>query len=261
MRFLVSLLLLPFFTQAQILNIDKVDTSAYVNKKVFAFNFGTGLEVDRQQATVWDMSNSLDASLQKMKELLIFSSGYRFTYNGPSDILNTGYFHLRFRHDYKNTLHPESYLQYQWDTKLGMNRRALAGANIRWNNYLHPKLNLIVATGFFFEDEKWDYSAVPPADIPAHAHDIENKYIRSNSYIKFEFKAGDRCDLFFTTYFQFRPDKNYASYRIANTVKWSAEIAKHLNFELNFNSVYDAHPVVPIEHYYYSLQNTLVLKF
>jgi len=82
---------------AQIISIDKSDTSDYAKKTQFNFNFSTGLEVDKQQTTLWDATNTAEMMLQKNKDLFLFAASYRFTYNGPDDILNAGYFHLRYR--------------------------------------------------------------------------------------------------------------------------------------------------------------------
>ncbi|MCX6291248.1 MAG: hypothetical protein NT126_05740 [Bacteroidetes bacterium] len=238
----------------------KTDTSDYVHHPVFSLNIGSGLEIDRQKITVYDASNSLDASLQKFRELFIFSSGFRFTYNGPSDILNTGFFHLRFRYDYKNTLHPETFLQYQWDSRRGIVQRKLAGANLRWNNYLHPKLNLILASGFMVEAEQWNYIAVDSEKIPVNAPDIKNLFLKSNNYVKLEYKVSDHSDLFFTTFVQFRPNAFYRYPRIANSVKWNVDVTRHLSISFDYSSVYDTKPVVPIDRFYYSISNSLVYK-
>ncbi len=254
------LMLFPAGMHAQILNIDKVDTSEYVHKGVFSLNFGSGLEIDKQKKTVYDATNTLDLSLQKYKELYIFSSSQRFTYNGPSDILNTGFLHLRFRHDYKNFIHPEMFGQYQWDTQRGIEHRQLAGANLRWNNYLHPKLNFIIATGVMYEQEQWNYVAADSSKIPKDGSGVKVEYIKSNSYIKFEWKVGDHSDMFFTTFVQMRPDAFYKYPRIANSLKWSVNITKHLSFDFNFSSVYDTRPVVPIDNFYFSVSNAIVYK-
>jgi hypothetical protein len=127
-------------TQAQIINIDKSDTADYNKKTQFNFNFSTGLEVDKQQITLWDATNTAEAMLQKNKDLFLFAASYRFTYNGPDDILNAGYFHLRYRSHYKDKFQPEPFLQYQWDNKRGLEMRYLGGANIRYNMWKGDKL-------------------------------------------------------------------------------------------------------------------------
>ena len=85
----------PLFTCSQILNIDKTDTNAYSPKAGYNFNLSMGLEIDKQKTTLYDATNTAAFSMQKNKELLIVAGSYRFTYNGPEDILNAGYIHLR----------------------------------------------------------------------------------------------------------------------------------------------------------------------
>src|SRR5882724_11234539 len=92
---LCSLFALP--SMAQIINIDKTDTSDYIKKAVWNGNIALGLEVDKQKTTLADASNFVDISLQKYKELFVFSASNRFTYAGAQDFLNTGYIHLRWR--------------------------------------------------------------------------------------------------------------------------------------------------------------------
>src|SRR5262245_26871047 len=118
---------------SQILNIDKIDTSAYVHKAKISLNLNSGLEVDKQKTNLYDATNTLQMMWQQYKELFIVAGSYRFTYNGPDDILNAGYFHVRFRHDYKNKIQPEAFFQYSWDSDRGIIHRILAGANIRYN--------------------------------------------------------------------------------------------------------------------------------
>src|ERR1700733_12311201 len=81
---------------AQILTIDKTDTSEYQKKTVFQGNLSVALEGDKQKELLLDASNSLDLQLQHYKELFILAASYRFTYNGGQDFLNSGYIHLRW---------------------------------------------------------------------------------------------------------------------------------------------------------------------
>ena len=141
--FVTSCSLLLLFTSsanAQIINIDQTDTAAYVKKAAWDGNISLGIEVDKQKATLFDASNFANASLQKYKEFFIVSASERFTYNGDNSFLNKGYIHLRWRHNYKEQLHPESFVQYQWDDALGMVHRFVAGENLRYN-FWHRQLN------------------------------------------------------------------------------------------------------------------------
>lgn len=76
---------LPLFlyhASAQIINIDKTDTSDYAKKADWNASVSLGLEVDKQKSAQVDASNYLDASLQKYRRLYILSASNRFTYNG-----------------------------------------------------------------------------------------------------------------------------------------------------------------------------------
>ncbi|MBV9986518.1 MAG: DUF481 domain-containing protein, partial [Chitinophagaceae bacterium] len=183
------LAILPASVFGQILNIDRSDTADYVKKAKLDFHFSTGLEIDKQRITLYDATNTAEMMLQQKKELLIAAASYRFTYNGPDDILNAGYFHLRYRHDYKNKFQPETFLQYQWDNKRGLESRALAGANLRYNFWKGDQWEINAGIGLMYEAEKWNYTAVDSAKIPADASPVVNHLIKLNSYIRLDWKA------------------------------------------------------------------------
>ncbi|MEO7531575.1 MAG: DUF481 domain-containing protein [Sediminibacterium sp.] len=258
--YIVTLILwlLPFAVSAQILNIDKSDTSDYVNKAKTSFNFSTGLEIDKQQTTLYDATNTAELMLQKKKELLIFAASYRFTYNGPDDILNAGYFHLRFRHNYKNKYQPETFLQYQWDNKRGLSYRALAGMNLRYNFYKGDTWDFNAGLGLMYEEEKWNYDGVDSSKLPSNLAPITNRLVKLNSYIRVNWKASENSDVILSVFLQTRP--NMFKPRIAPSVQWNINAGKHVGFSISFAGIYDEAPVVPIHKFYYSLSNSIMVK-
>src|ERR1700752_14670 len=82
---------------AQILDINIKDTADYTRKAKWNYSFFTGLEINQQKTTLYDATNTAVVTLQKLKNLFLLSGNYRFTYNGPSDILNSGFCHIRYR--------------------------------------------------------------------------------------------------------------------------------------------------------------------
>jgi hypothetical protein len=253
------LLLFPFINFGQILNIDKSDTSDYVSKTKTTFNFSTGLEIDKQQTTLYDATNTAELMLQKKKELFILAGSYRFTYNGPDDILNAGFIHLRFRHNYKNKYQPESFIQYQWDNKRGLEYRAVGGINLRYNFWKGDKWDLNAGLGLMYEEEKWNYAGVDSNKIPSNPLPISNKLIKINSYIRIGWKASENSDIAFNVFLQTRPGMFQP--RIAPGIQWNIAAGKHIGFVMSFAGIYDEAPVVPINHFYYSLSNSIVVKF
>jgi hypothetical protein len=242
----------------QIISVDKSDTSNYSNKTKVTLAFSTGLEVDKQQITLYDATTTAEMSLQKKKELFIIGSSYRFTYNGPDDILNAGYIHLRFRHNYRNKYQPESFVQYQWDNKRGLIYRALAGMNLRYNFFKGDTWDVNAGLGLMYEEEKWNYAAVDSSKLPLNTSPITNKLIKINSYIRVNWKASENSDVAISVFVQTRP--GIFKPRIAPNLQWTINAGKHIAFSISFAGIYDVAPVVPIHKFYYSLSNSIVVK-
>lgn len=259
-RLLIPLLcFMPYFVSSQILNIDKSDTCDYSSKAKFNLNLTSGLEVDKQKTTVYDATNTLEAMWQKSRNLLIAAASYRFTYNGPDDILNAGFLHLRYRYNYKNLIQPEPFIQYQWDSKRGIRHRFVTGMNARYNVFKGSAWDFNAGLGVMYENELWGYDAVNAALIPVNAGLVSNQSVKANSYLRFDVKANEISLISFSTFFQnsFRT----FSPRIAPHVQWDLNAGKHLAYSISLSGMYDTHPVVPIDKFYYSLSNNLVLKF
>ena len=245
--------------QSQILNIDKTDTSAYDRHSKINLLINSGLEIDKQRTTLYDASNAVETLWQDYKELFILAGSYRFTYNGPADILNAGYIHLRYRHGYKNKLQPEPFIQYQWDSERGIIHRFLSGANLRYNLLKGNSFDFNAGLGLMFESEKWNYVAVDSLKIPAGASTITTRFTKLNSYLRFDWRTSKNSSITFSSFLQTRFTKFWP--RIAPQVQWDIKAGKHVGFSIGFTGVYDTHPVVPIERFYYSLTNSLQLSF
>jgi hypothetical protein len=201
------ILLMSLSVRGQILNIDKTDTADYVRQTKTSFNLNAGLEIDQQKQTLYDATNTAGMLLQHYKELLIMAASYRFTYNGPDDILNAGYIHLRFRHNYKNRIQAEPFVQYQWDNKRGIRHRALGGINARYNFWKGDHFDLNCGVGPMYEMEKWDYTGVDSLKIPSNAQPVVNRLFKINSYVRLDWKISANSDLTFNVFVQTRPDR------------------------------------------------------
>ena len=253
----IQILSLP--GMSQILNIDKTDTSDYIRKSKVSLAFNTGLEVDKQKTTLYDATNTLEVMWQEYKELFILAGSYRFTYNGPADILNAGYIHLRYRHNYKNKIQPEPFVQYQWDSERGIVYRTLAGANARYNLLRGDRFNFNAGLGLMHESEKWNYNGVDSSKIPSNSKPIIRNLVKINSYLRLDWKPNSANDVTFNLFFQTRPDKFKP--RIAPHAQWDIKAGKHLAFSVSFTGLYDTAPVVPIAKFYYSFSNSIQLSF
>ena len=244
---------------AQIINIDRTDTSQYSRKALWRGTIALGLEVDKQKTTLFDASNYLDVLVQKNKELVILSASDRFTYNGPQDFLNEGFFHLRWRHNYKDHVQPESYVQYQWDDKRGLVRRFVSGMNARFDFWHQHQWEIAIASGVMFENELWNYTGVDSAKIPVNPVDQERNAVKSNTYVKWEGKISAMSTVAAVIFYQAKFN-SFFSPRVAGSVHLNIDISHHFALGINFQGLYDAKPIVPIDRFYYSLSNSLLYK-
>ncbi len=245
---------------SQTISIDKTDTLCYSNKAQWDGNIALGLEVDKQQATLFDASNFVDVSLQQKHELYIFSASNRFTYNGPEDVLNTGYVHLRWRHGYKEQLHPETYVQYQWDNKRGIVHRFVTGANLRYNFWHHKMWELTFASGLMYENERWDYSGVDTNKIPLVHPDIQTNVLKSNNYIKWDGRISSASNIAIALFYQ-ASFKDFFEPRVMLNVNLDVNVSKHFAVGFRYAGLDDVQPIVPISHFYYTLSNNIIYKF
>lgn len=245
---------------AQIINIDKTDTSDYIKKAIWNGNIALGLEVDKQRTTLADASNFVDISLQKYKELFVFSASNRFTYAGNEDFLNTGYVHLRWRHNYKETFHPETYSQYQWDAERGMIHRFVTGINLRYNFWHRHNWQMALATGIMYENELWDYRAVDSNKIPPNPVQQQSSKFKSNSYLKWEGKLSPVSSISVIIFYQ-APFNDFFTPRISTSIQFNVDISKHFSLNISYSGLYDDKPVVPIFKFYYAFSNNLLYKF
>ncbi|MBS1510935.1 MAG: DUF481 domain-containing protein [Bacteroidetes bacterium] len=261
------LLLFTFFilcaaySHAQILTIDQTDTSDYKHKTVTQGELSIALEGDKQQKLLLDATNTFNYQLQNYKNLLIFSSSYRFTYNGGQDFLNAGHLHLRWRHDYKNTWQPESFVQYQWDGARGMVRRFLAGENVRYGVWHKHEWELSAASGLMYETETWNFTAVDSALKPIIQNQQVTELLKSNNYVKIEGKLSPNTIFSFINFYQTPFNDLFRAFRLASSIRFEVGAGKHFDFTMAFSSLYDSKPVVPITKFYYSFSNGIAYKF
>lgn len=256
---LTFVLMITVSANSQILNIDKSDTSNYSPVTKAKFNLSTGLEIDKQRTTLYDATNTAELLATKNHQLYLLSGSYRFTFNGPQDILNAGFIHLRIRHNYKNTFAPEAFTQYQFDNKRGLQPRFVAGANLRYNFWKQDKIDFNAALGLMYEHEEWNYNGVDSQKIPLVPVPIITNAIKINSYVRLDWKAGNASDLAVTVFVQTKPAKFQP--RVAPLVQWNVKAGKHVGIAISYSGLYDVAPVVPISKFYYTFSQSILLSW
>jgi len=137
--------------------------------------------------------------------------------------------------------------------------RAIAGANIRYNMWKGDKLEFNAGLGLMYEVERWNYDGVDTNKVIFDKTPITNKYIKLNSYVRMDWKPNSNNDIAINVFFQTRPDSFHP--RIAPHIQWNINAGKHVGFSISYSGMYDESPVVPIHNFYFSLSNSILVKF
>ncbi|MFM7053154.1 MAG: DUF481 domain-containing protein [Bacteroidota bacterium] len=245
---------------AQILNVDRTAGNDTTPKRVHAVIALTA-SADKQKKDLVDLSTSADLTSRFSNNVVgVLKLSTDLTTNGEEVIQNAGFMHIRFRDDNTRKLYPETFGQYQWNGVLGMEQRILGGVNLRWLAADKESNNMVVGIGLMYEHEKWNFNGVPDiqnADtLPVQT--VDN--LRVNQYVKWSYRLGTNADFVLANFIQCVAD-DFSKTRIASNVAINFRFFKWLGFSVNYDSVYDFKPVVPISKYYYALKGQLNFEF
>ena len=258
--FFILFLQISFSSFAQVLDADRADNVDTLSKKLNCI-IGLNGSADKQKKNLVDGSTVIDLTYAlPKKHILIFKGNSDFTTNGNEFLQNSGYLHLRYRDDDTRKFSSEYFLQYQWNGLLGMKSRELAGYNYRWmvlDNSI--KNDLFLGLGLMYENENWNYKGVNSSVDYSMYNDTSVTKIRINQYIKSAFFINENVDIVLTNFIQ-SDLKNISKPRISTNAAFNFEMLKHLGLSLNFESMYDFKPVVPIDKFIYSIKLQLNIK-
>lgn len=247
---------------AQILNAERFGKDLDSND-VFTGMVDASYSGARRVTVISSFKLGLDFSVKWKHNELITTGSYSWLLSGRDQIRNEGFLHSRYRYEKPNSaIVPESFFQVQRDAILGMNRRLLAGQNLRIR-IAEDSLGLLYAgIGAFYETELWDYSGVPDADlIPADPVPIETQFIKANLYISARRQITDNFSAGAVVYVQARPDAFIIYPRIASDISINLAISEVIGFKLGFSSVYDRRPIVPIYNFYFNTSTGIQVNF
>ncbi|MEP7141953.1 MAG: DUF481 domain-containing protein [Ferruginibacter sp.] len=241
-----------FHTQAQVLNIDKVSAPSDSAKK-WSVSVQAGADFSSEKKVFdWDAKADITRFI-KGNHLISGVFVNSFLSTSGSDLQNTGFIHIRYRDNDTRKISPEYFTQYQWDNLRGMSNRYLTGANIRIRIKETKTLDLYAGIGLMYEWEKWNFDGVDSAKLPLMRPPfVRSALLKLNQYFKISMKLFKTTDFTFTNYFQARPDKHIVTPRIADFIQWNIPLSKRFSVNFNMESIYDAAPIVPIKHFYYS---------
>lgn len=259
MRFIVFFFLSIVTIKGQILNTDAILRSVDSTKRFYSI-IDFGFNLNKQNTLLISLDSKADFSIRIKQNTIISSSSFALYKTGSVNLVNGGYSHLRFRMLENSKVQPELFFQYQLDGIRGMEERILSGLNCRIRFLEKSKISLFSGLGLMYEYENWNFSGIRPDALPG-TKNVQNSYLKLNSYISFRQKLSEYVVSNFVLYFQTRPDSYFVVPRISSDAQITFKLNKNISFSMRYNLFYDAAPPVPIYNWYYSVINKIVFNF
>jgi hypothetical protein len=220
----------------QVLNTDK--TSNLDSTKKIQSSISLAISTDQQKKSLVDLF-----------------------YAGGVSIQDLGTFQLKNNHRIGKKLFLESFVQYQWDGGLGLDRRALAGMNLVQHFKNTETEDFFMGAGIFMENEAWNFSQVndqtlinnTPINVTHPKLNLTAKYSVVNPTTNYEviIRAFNQSGYF----------ENKLSNRTSVFTTLQFPISKKLTTSFNIDCIYDTAPIVPIDHFHYNYAQALTYSF
>ena len=254
------LISLSFYTNAQVLNVDR-ENGQDSTKKKFLASFTGMFSSDKQKNKFIEFSNTTELDfILKNNYFFVLSNQTDIAYNGKSSIENNGFVQLRFRDNDTRRIAPDAFTQFQWNGIWGLESRSLAGLNARINCLEKKKSDLYVSIGAFYEMERWNTKLSSYAYNTEGASFIYREMFRLNTVAKFAFKLTKKIDFSGISYLQFPLNNHFLNPRWVFDSNLYFEFSKHLNFLIHYDFNYDEYRPLPIDQFYYSLNFGIQVK-
>src|SRR3954454_22932775 len=104
-----------------------------------------------------------------------------------------------------------------------MLHRFVGGENIRYNIDRGSHWDLSAATGVFYEDELWNYTAVDSSKIPPNPVNQPGRELKSNNYVKWEGQLSAVSNITFILFYQ-ASFKDFFKPRRSGTVNFDVAV-------------------------------------
>lgn len=259
------LLLCAFQLKAQVLNVDRsIGGDTVFRRDKFSINLG--FNMDKQRRNLVQLMAQLENDFFFKKKNLIWITllNTDASFNGKAILENNGYFQMRLRDNDTRRMYPDYYLQYQWNAVWGLQRRALAGCNLRFRFWEKRNDDLYASIGAFYEYEKWNPNVSGFGFAQDSLTQVERYIPRLNTSLKTSVKLTSAVDLAATSFIQFPMNqefKNFLSPRWILDMRISFLVTKHLTIQVHYDHSYDGYRPLPIDEYYYNLNVGFLIKF
>ena len=177
-------------------------------------------------------SAAVQLEYKQKKHFVLSVTAYNLAKSANQSILNDGFQHLRYNYDVTEKTVWEVYTQGQYNERVRMRLRLLAGTGFRFKILRGPQTRLYFGASYFYEKTQF-------RELPASLFNH-----RLSFYAAFSRKIGTAGRFASTTYCQ--PIANdLGNIRLASDNALVVPLSKKFAFRANFNCTYDTDPHLP----------------
>jgi hypothetical protein len=251
-------------SNAQILNVEKKrldkadsDSSSYwINNAGINFSVNNRGGAPEAPVELLGLTANADIAFYTPKVSLVLLNHYNYFAVARNPIISFGYSHFRINYLRKNKVSYETYGQHQFDMARGLSSRNLAGAGTRFKLFNNKKLSLVLATGFMYEREVWEFPAQEELSATLALP-------KSSSYISKRVELTEHIDFNAITYFQtgYDPGISKFRHRVSCDANLLVKVTSKLSLKTTFQGAFENRPVVPIAKFIYAVTNGIQLNF
>lgn len=246
-RFLFALfIMMSAGLQAQIVNIEDRRT-AFTDSIGWYEDLSLGFNIVKNTSKIFSVNGSFQLEVLQKNRMLLSITKFNFLDAGETSFINDGFQHIRYNQIIEPWFTYELFGQLQFNEKLAIKIRGLAGTGFRFRFFNRPKRKMYLGITYMYEyDEE-------------SQNEITHRHHRMSSYLSFSIKVGDRARIASTSYFQ-PLWSNFNDYRFSSQNSFVVEIFKNLSFGSTFNFSHDSRASEGAPTDTYSLSNFLRYK-
>ena len=245
------LCLLPAYLSAQIVNVEAKRKTVYADTTGWFGGGDVGFNLNENGKTVLTGIANASVEYWQGKNLWLSLTNYKVVRANREDFVNQGFQHFRYNREWTPKIIREAFIQIQYDQRLGIRLRALAGMGPRFQLLKNEHGHLFFGTLYMYQ-----YEELATAGIIHRDH-------RLSTYLSFRIKIKENARLYGTTYYQ-PLLTNLRITRIASQTALELDFTEKLSFRAAFNIALDnrlSAEVSDVPIAVYSLENGLKWRF
>lgn len=249
LRYLLVLLFITSFTNAQVINVETLRKST--DSTHWTGSVSLDISLIKNTNDIFRIANKAHVQYNDSMNLWLFVNDINLQKIEGNSLVNRGTQHLRYNRRITNLVKWEAFTQVQYDAISDINLRALIGTGPRFKLSENDNYKFYLGTLVMYEHEK-------ASDVVVNRLQED---IRGSAYLSFSLYPTETLSIISTSYYQPRVDK-FKDYRLSSNTSVLFKILDDLAFKTTFNYFFDAFPVTTeIPKTQFELTNGLLYSF